>query len=186
MDTNKSRSRGRPKGSGKDDSKVLAEIANILIAEEECIPPTTAMKRAGVTNPSDIRRLQVKWQVEGETYLNRARALQERQRTASSTDVGQDLGFYDHDPIGARAGANSAFDRMMNEQQRVEKAMRPFLEAQKRADRLMSPILQAQRRAEETLRPILEAQRRADEMMSPIFEEQRRLDEFIRRLRRGY
>ena len=64
------RSRGRPKGSGKDDSALLAAVADLLLTES--IKPTTAMKRLirqGVqkktiletATASTLRRLQEKW-----------------------------------------------------------------------------------------------------------------------------
>lgn len=64
------RSRGRPKGSGKDDSTLLAAVADLLLTES--IKPTTAMKRVirqGVqkktildtATASTLRRLQEKW-----------------------------------------------------------------------------------------------------------------------------
>lgn len=51
--------RGRPKGSGLDDSARLAEIAR-LMAGDPALKPTTAIKLIGVTDPSTVRRLRDK------------------------------------------------------------------------------------------------------------------------------
>lgn len=51
--------RGRPKGSGLDDSAKLAEIAR-LMARDPALKPTTAIKMIGVTDPSTVRRLRDK------------------------------------------------------------------------------------------------------------------------------
>lgn len=60
------RGRGRPKGSGLDDAKALATITAMLAADR-AMRPTTAIKRAGVTNPSTIRRLRDKLREAGES-----------------------------------------------------------------------------------------------------------------------
>lgn len=52
--------RGRPKGSGIDDSDRLAAIAR-LIASNPQLKPTTAIKSLGVSDPSMIRRLRDKY-----------------------------------------------------------------------------------------------------------------------------
>lgn len=52
--------RGRPKGSGIDDSERLAAIANLLTAHPE-LKPTTAIKSLGISDPSTIRRLRDKF-----------------------------------------------------------------------------------------------------------------------------
>ncbi len=62
MDCKKSR-RGRPKGSGIDDSRLLREIAAMIIEDPE-LKPTTAIKTSGISDPSTIRRLRDKFKVE--------------------------------------------------------------------------------------------------------------------------
>lgn len=52
--------RGRPKGSGIDDQKFLADIAAMIAAKPD-LKPTTAIKALGVTDPSAIRRLRDKF-----------------------------------------------------------------------------------------------------------------------------
>ncbi len=51
--------RGRPKGSGIDDEKLLKKI-KALIAKDPSMKPTTAIKTAGIEDPSAIRRLREK------------------------------------------------------------------------------------------------------------------------------
>ena len=59
MDCKRSR-RGRPKGSGIDDSRLLREIAEMINKDPE-LKPTTAIKNTGIYDPSTIRRLRDKF-----------------------------------------------------------------------------------------------------------------------------
>lgn len=52
--------RGRPKGSGIDDSAQLAAIARLIDADPT-LKPTTAIKALGISDPSVIRRLRDKY-----------------------------------------------------------------------------------------------------------------------------
>ena len=62
--TNRKR-RGRPPGSGADDTATLIAMADLLAAEPD-LKPTTAMKRAvRKIGASQLRRLQVKWKKDG-------------------------------------------------------------------------------------------------------------------------
>jgi hypothetical protein len=54
------RTRGRPKGSGIDDSRTLLEIGR-LIESTPNLRPTTAIRRLGIQDPSTIRRLRDKY-----------------------------------------------------------------------------------------------------------------------------
>lgn len=60
--------RGRPKGSGIDDSHYLREIA-AMIADDPDLKPTTAIKKIGIHDPSSIRRLRDKFTAERENLL---------------------------------------------------------------------------------------------------------------------
>lgn len=51
--------RGRPKGSGIDDTTILHDVAHLMAADPQ-LKPTTAIKAAGITDPSAIRRLREK------------------------------------------------------------------------------------------------------------------------------
>ena len=53
------RRRGRPKGTGIKDDATLKVIANFLAADAD-LKPTTAIRRAGITDPSVVRRLRDK------------------------------------------------------------------------------------------------------------------------------
>lgn len=69
MSTKKTR-RGRPKGSGIDDSAPLLQIA-ALMAEDPDLKPTTAIRRLGISEPSTIRRLRDKFKVFSQEQLPR-------------------------------------------------------------------------------------------------------------------
>jgi len=66
------RKRGRPKGTGIDDARRLQDIAR-LIAAEPGIKPTTAIRSLGYSNPSVIRRLRDKLNVDLDMLLADAR-----------------------------------------------------------------------------------------------------------------
>lgn len=77
------RSRGRPVGSGYNDTPVLEKIADMMV-ENASLKATTAIRRIlGQPGTSEIRRLQVKWKAGGAEYLARARA----RRTAAKASV---------------------------------------------------------------------------------------------------
>ncbi|APX67933.1 hypothetical protein AV944_18110 (plasmid) [Sphingomonas sp. LK11] len=63
------RNRGRPLGTGLDDSPALGKVADML-AVAPSLKPTTAFKRA-LDKPTEtaVRRLQGKWKDEGAKYL---------------------------------------------------------------------------------------------------------------------
>ena len=66
------RRRGRPLDSCKDDSHLLAQVADILVSDRK-LKPTTAIKRVLASpDPSPIRRLQSKWKQDGSVYLAQA------------------------------------------------------------------------------------------------------------------
>jgi hypothetical protein len=69
------RQRGRPKGSGINDREILMRIAEIIAANPS-LKPTTAIKQAGVTNSSTIRRLRDKFSEQGDQLLAEARGRQ--------------------------------------------------------------------------------------------------------------
>lgn len=54
--------RGRPKGTGIDDSDRIARLDELLRVHPE-LKPTTAIRLMGYTNPSAIRRLRDKYKV---------------------------------------------------------------------------------------------------------------------------
>ncbi|MCH9765846.1 MAG: hypothetical protein K0U34_07640 [Alphaproteobacteria bacterium] len=59
MPTKHSR-RGRPKGSGLDDTRHLATISEMIAANPD-LKPTTAIRSLGISDPSTIRRLRDKY-----------------------------------------------------------------------------------------------------------------------------
>lgn len=52
--------RGRPKGTGIDDSDRIARLAE-LIRTNPNLKPTTAIKKMGIADPSAVRRLRDKY-----------------------------------------------------------------------------------------------------------------------------
>lgn len=84
------RQRGRPKGTGKDDTAYLAKVADILVANEK-LKPTTAMKQVMASKSwmeSDstlIRRWQEKWKATNHELMAAARQRMQH-RTAAQTE----------------------------------------------------------------------------------------------------
>ena len=70
------RPRGRPRGSGKNDSRHLAQVADLLVREPS-LTPTAAMRRImrsckdwdAASEPALIHRWQEKWKVNGVSLL---------------------------------------------------------------------------------------------------------------------
>ena len=75
--------RGRPKGSGINDRAILLSIAG-LIVDNPTLKRTTAIKQAGITNPSTIRRLRDKFAAEGDTLIAEVEAS--RAAVATTTE----------------------------------------------------------------------------------------------------
>jgi hypothetical protein len=63
---------GRPKGTGLDDRQRLASIAAALVANPK-LKPTTAIRALGVDDPSTIRRLRDKFNLEQGKLMAEAR-----------------------------------------------------------------------------------------------------------------
>jgi hypothetical protein len=82
--TNTIRKRGRPKGTGLDDTTSLHRIADI-IAANPAIKRTSAIKKIGVTNPSIVRRLRDKFAEEETALMADARRRLASQTTSATT-----------------------------------------------------------------------------------------------------
>ncbi len=63
METGERPRRGRPKGTGIDDTAVLQRVS-LLLRANVGLKPTTAIKQAGITDPSIVRRLRDKLKVD--------------------------------------------------------------------------------------------------------------------------
>jgi hypothetical protein len=73
------RRRGRPLGSGKDDSAALAQVADLLVRDSSLLP-TRAMQRVlrsrndwGATDVTLVRRWQGKWKRDRHSHMAGAR-----------------------------------------------------------------------------------------------------------------
>ncbi len=113
------RPRGRPKGTGKDDSIMLAKVADMVIAEN--IRPTTAMKRQlrANTRPEErsrqeheiaatLRRLQDKWKnLRDELLAAARRRMEKRELEARRRNCGGSGGYFSATDI-PRVGAAAA------------------------------------------------------------------------------
>jgi hypothetical protein len=86
MNANSKRGRGRPRGSGLNDTGTLMQIADMM-ARIPRLRPTTALRRIDPdVNQATVRRIQAKWREQGSRLLAEALArLRSRtQGTASS------------------------------------------------------------------------------------------------------
>lgn len=86
------RPRGRPRGTGKNDILHLMRVADLLVSEPE-LKPTTAMKRVlrehknwRQTDPTLIRRWQVKWKANRVLLLAAAHERAQARRPTMTTD----------------------------------------------------------------------------------------------------
>lgn len=102
--------RGRPRGTGIDDTPTLAEVADILLASPG-MRPTTAMKRAvrGV-EATQLRRLQEKWRVHGGRLLAEARERGRLKQEAVAKSVAARAAHSRHDQSTAWRDAMGMVD----------------------------------------------------------------------------
>jgi hypothetical protein len=79
------RPRGRPKGTGTDDSVALRKIADLLV-ENPRLKPMTAMRQiAQPANDSNVHRLNRKWKRDGQ------KALAEAEERKRRKQIGQEV-----------------------------------------------------------------------------------------------
>lgn len=122
---NEKRSRGRPRGSGKNDTAMLAQVAD-LVTKQPALKPTTAMKRViasakerDATPETLLRRLQVKWRAQGASLLAQAKA----RATPKPAAMGGGYAGYGY---GYGYGPTlSSVDRLIFEQQRMMDLLNP-------------------------------------------------------------
>jgi len=155
--------RGRPKGTGKDDSTALNRIADLLLADPS-LKPTTAMRRIGVHNESDTRRLQVKWKADGAALLTAARKRKnEVERARPLADPPRDL-FAAMSAIAARTeeirrATEGPMAEFLRQQKMIEDSFGPV-------HKLMKQVEDQQRMIQQALGP-LEELRRIEESLNP-------------------
>jgi hypothetical protein len=105
--------RGRPRGTGKNDNPVLAQVADLLV-NNLSLTPTTAMKRIirtrtdwGASDATLLRRWQAKWQTNKDSLLA---AASERARPKSQVTLPQLI-----EGIVAVADTIDAFQRQVEQ-----------------------------------------------------------------------
>ena len=114
MNSNK-RSRGRPIGTGLDDGPTLTKVADMMVANP-LLRPTTAIRRAlAKPEPSNIRRLQVKWKAGKAGYIADAQA----RRAVASTPARRVSASY-----SPRTGRH-----LMEAQRKMQEALGPGFRA---------------------------------------------------------
>ena len=160
MSSDTKRPRGRPKGSGKDDSKDLYRIADLLVADPS-LKPTTAIKRIGRHNPSDIRRLQVKWKATRDDLLaaaNKRKVDAERERLVPAEygafpDLGEHLAYVEQ----LRRAMEGPTAQFAEQQRRLEEIFRPAL-------KIVEQMEKQQRMFREALGPVAEVHRMLEQL----------------------
>ena len=126
------RPRGRPKGSGKDDSPVLNQVAD-LIVRDPSLKPTTAIKDViDGDNLSTIRRLQGKWKKGGDSFLMAARKRKAKAASAPAAHTGIASAF----AYGASLAALQRSTRMIQRGLRTAQAHVVF---QKKMEQMLGP-----------------------------------------------
>ena len=108
------RKRGRPKGTGINDHETLLRIAH-LVAANPNMKRTTAIKQAGITNPSVIRRLRDKYQEQEHILLAQVAATSNKIKAAPVAPGKIELGK--KTKVAQPAGASSTAPRGVNGQQ---------------------------------------------------------------------
>lgn len=127
------RSRGRPRGTGKDDLPFLEKVADLMVRTAG-LKPTTAIKRIvamqknwdGASDTAVIRRWQVKWSEKGEALL--AAAKRRAEQKPASRGVGYVSGY-------TAIGGFGWIDRHLQEMRRIEDLIDPpFMRAHRLAE----------------------------------------------------
>lgn len=145
--------RGRPPGSGIDDSAELAWVADLLVRNPS-MTPSAAMKQVmrgrqwRETPETLLRRWQVKWKQQSEGLLATAR---ERMRPRASS--GASSCYYPRSAIGR---VQAQYQRMVDTQRIMDRQMEMdrYLEVQRILDRRkeMERVLEVQREVGEAIK----------------------------------
>ncbi|MBB3138949.1 hypothetical protein FHS26_006729 [Rhizobium pisi] len=132
------RPRGRPAGSGIDDSRFLNEVADLLLANTR-LKPTTAMRRVITTRKGAwiahseeamLRRLQDKWKAHKAVFT--AEAQRRQQPSVTISDV-----------IEAGIALHAAYRRIMTPEN-IEKAIRTINAVNERIREFAEPLTRLQ------------------------------------------
>lgn len=158
--------RGRPRGTGKNDTPYLAQVAEFMVVDPK-LKPTTAMKRViatrrnwGATDDTLLRRWQDKWKNVGADLLSAAkeRAASKPIRssgyrsspgygTVTETATMMLMRAIDDTPMmkAMRAIEESTTMKLMREMQRIEDLIDPpwqrKMREQERLERTMRDLI---------------------------------------------
>jgi len=128
------RKRGRPKGTGINDRETLLKIAHLVTANPK-MKRTTAIKQAGITNPSVIRRLRDKYQDQEHILLAEVAA---KAKVAAAASIKSETGK--KAKVGQPAGASAAPLHAANGKTVREEAIHATTQAPKPASAPVDPL----------------------------------------------
>jgi len=126
------RARGRPPGTGLDDTSQLVVVADMMLADPS-LKATTAMRRAftGI-GPSHLRRLQAKWRKGSSRFVMAARE-KVRPRVETANDVRGMSATPSLAALEALLPSREsllAMERLLEPIRRMQEAVRPFVLAE--------------------------------------------------------
>jgi hypothetical protein len=157
--SNEKRPCGRPRGSGKDDSPFLAQVADLLLSDTS-LRPTTAMKRViasrrdwRASDEALLRRWQVKWKKSGRALMEaalertrpkRAAALAESANASAMKILPGDGIAWAHAIVDAQNSIKAMYDSLPTRQ--LEEAIKmlydplPFMQIEEAIKALHDPL----------------------------------------------
>lgn len=164
------RGRGRPRGTGKNDTPYLTQAANFMVADPK-LKPTTAMKRViatredwGESEETLLRRWQVKWKDAGSALLAVAKERANAKRDTAyfpAREHGEMAAFHGFEGLAAMT---AAFDEspMMKAVREIENS--PMMKIMR--DFENSPMTKAMRAVENS--PMMKTMREAQRVQDMI------------------
>ena len=176
------RPRGRPPGEGKKDSRYLMQVADLLVRDPS-LKPTTAMKRVmcsrkdwDETDETLLRRWQIKWKKNGESFLGAARERSLPKPVSSGTAYYPNTGAGTPNPLQEQFMRDSRMRdildppgmRLMRQMERQEKLMRDMIDPP--GARMMRKMEQQERIMRDIIDPpLMRKLRQQDEIMRKLF-----------------
>ena len=182
------RLRGRPRGTGKNDTRQLEQVAEFMISNLS-LKPTTAMKQViasrkswDASDETLLRRWQEKWKMQGAKFLTQARQQAEAKKAAAlkrketvQSDAELSRGFENTLAIFA----DSPLAKIMADVQKSpwdifdHTAMKSLMESQRRMEECFRPLQEGLRWVEvafnfPALRSLMETQKRISESFAGL------------------